>query len=124
MEVVEMTSNTPEAPSKGLTLSFKDDDIQYWIYEFWMTEAKKKKVEEDAARFGIDPEQYLTKLLECALDDEEKVGEIHKPTHDGKDRGVCLVRYYSVLKGETEAQALERAKAEETEGRCREWVST
>ena len=79
MEVMEMTSNTPEAPGKGLTLSFKDDDIQYWIYEFWMTESKKKKVEEDAARFGIDPEQYLTKLLECALDDEEKVGEIHKP---------------------------------------------
>ena len=124
MEVVKMTSNTPEAPGIGLTHSFKDDDIQYWIYELWMTEAKKKKVEEDAARCGIDPERYLTKLLECALDDEEKVGEANKSAHAGTDRGICLVRYYPVLKGENEAQALERAKAEETKGRRREWGST
>ena len=124
MEVVKMTSNTPEAPSKGLTHSFKDDDIQYWIYELWMTEAKKKKVEEDAARFGMTPEQYLTKLLEHALDDEEKAGEANKPAQASTDRGICLVRYYPVLKGETEAQALERAKAEETKGRRREWAST
>lgn len=119
-----MTRNTQETLAKELTPSFTDDDIQYWIYEFWMTEAKKKKVEEDAARFGMTPEQYLTKLLERALDDEEKAGETHKPTKAGTDRGICLVRYYPVLKGETEAQALERAKAEETKGRRREWAST
>ena len=106
MEVVKMTSNTPEAPSKGLTHSFKDDDIQYWIYELWMTEAKKKKVEVDAARFGMTPEQYLTKLLEHALDDEEKAGEANKSSQAGTDRGICLVRYYPVLKGETEAPGL------------------
>ena len=119
-----MTRNTQETLAKELTPSFTDDDIQYWIYEFWMTEAKKKKVEEDAARFGMTPEQYLTKLLEHALDDEEKAGEANKPAQASTDRGICLVRYYPVLKGETEAQALERAKAEETKGRRREWAST
>ena len=69
-----MTRNTPETVTNG-ALHFEDDEVQYWIYEFWMTDAKKKKVEEDAARRGMDPEQYLTKLLECALDDEEKVEE-------------------------------------------------
>ncbi|MBQ9348584.1 MAG: transposase domain-containing protein, partial [Oscillibacter sp.] len=87
-------------------------------------ELKKKKVEEDAARFGIDPEQYLTKLLERSLDDEEKAGDAHKSSRVDTDRGICLVRYYPVLKGETETEALKRAKAEETKGRRREWVST
>ena len=73
-----MKRNTLGAAANG-TLHIEDDDIQYWIYEFWMTEAKKKKVEEDAARFGMTPEQYLTKLLEHALDDEEKAGEANKP---------------------------------------------
>ena len=124
MEVVDMTRNTQETMANKLTPSYTDDNVQYWIYEIWMTDAKKKKVEEDAARCGIDPEQYLTKLLECALDDEEKVGEANKPEQGGTDRGICLVRYYPVLKGENEAQALERAKAEETKGRRREWGST
>ena len=123
MEVVDMTRNTQETMANKLTPSFTDDDVQYWIYEFWMTEAKKNKVEKDAARFGMTPEQYLTKLLECALDDKEKAGEANKPAQASTDRGICLVRYYPVLKGETEAEALERAKAEETKGRCREWAS-
>ena len=93
-----MTRDTLETLAKELTPSFTDEDIQYWIYEFWMTEAKREKVEEDAVRFGIDPEQYLTKLLERALDDEEKAGEANKPAQAGTDRGICLVRYYPVLK--------------------------
>ena len=119
-----MTRDTLETLAKELTPSFTDDDIQYWIYEIWMAEAKKNKVEKDAARFGMTPEQYLTKLLECALDEEKKVGEANKPAQADTDRGICLVRYYPVLKGENEAQALERAKAEETKGRRREWGST
>ena len=124
MEVVDMTRNTLGTMANKLTHSFTEDDIQYWIYEIWMTEAKKNKVEKDAARFGMTPEQYLTKLLEHALDDEEKACEANKPAQAGADPGICLVRYYPVLKGETEAQALERAKAEETKGRRREWAST
>ena len=41
MEVVDMTRNTQETMANKLTPSFTEDDIQYWIYEIWMTEAKK-----------------------------------------------------------------------------------
>ena len=119
-----MTRNMPETLAKELTASFTDDDIQYWIYEFWMTEAKRQKVEEAAVSLGITPEQYLTTILERALDDEEQMARARDTAKDDKDLGVRLVRYYPVLKGETEAAALERAKAKETKGRRREWAST
>ena len=108
-----MKRNTPETMSEEHTRSFTDDDVQYWIYEFRMTEAKRKKLEEAAANKGITPEECLIAILNCALDDAEKTNAARKDTHEC---GVRLVRYYPVLKGETEAEALERTKAQEAQG--------
>lgn len=92
-----------------------EDDVLYWIYEIWMPDEKKKKLEVISAKLGFTPEEYLVTALRAALSAQEWLASAHTlwKEEPNKDCDIKLVRFYPVHRDETEGEALRRALREE-----------
>ena len=85
--------------------------ILYWVYEFWMPQEKKQKLAETAAKYGMDPEEYLDYGIKCILANEEIARALFEawkaePEAEGDIKLLC---HYPVYENETEKEAIEHA---------------
>lgn len=115
------SSGQNEMAAPPILFEDSDESIKYWIYEFQMPEPYKKKLQQRAASLEMTMNEYIEAMLAHALEHPETSqdaasainGLKPNPQVDSDLLGINLVRIYPVYQGETEAQALKRAREEE-----------
>lgn len=98
-----------------------EENIRYWIYEFSMPLEMKQKLDRICASYAMTMDEFFQSAVAEAVRRAERDSEglrreweeIESDSESGMK--VQLVRCYPVYQGETEAQALNRKLAEETE---------
>ena len=118
-EADEIIERTDAMVNDEEIISAEEKDIKYWMYEFEMTYVVKTKIDAYCTLYELTEDEFfeevVTNCLNMAKSDpegfKERIGDMKKD--DDSDQAIKLVRYYPVYKGETEAQALKRKKAEE-----------
>ena len=85
--------------------------ILYWVYEFWMPQEKKQKLAETAAKYGMDPEEYLDYGIKCILANEEIARALYEAwkADPEAEEDIKLLCHYPVHDNETEDEAREHA---------------
>lgn len=94
-------------------------EIAYWIYEFQMPKEEKKRLLDRAAALGMTSDEYVQMVFRHAMehpDEAEKEAGLQR-IQQANMQNTRMVRMYPVYQGETEAQALKRAREEEHQRR-------
>ena len=99
----------------------REENIRYWIYEFSMPLETKQKLDRICASYEMTMDEFFQSAVAAAIrraeTDPEGLRREWEEIEAGSESGmeIQLVRCYPVYQGETEAQALNRKLAEETE---------
>ena len=98
-----------------------EGNIRYWIYEFRMPLEMKQRLDRICASYEMTMDEFFQSAVAAAIRraerDPEGMRREWEEIEAGSESGMAiqLVRCYPVYQGETEAQALNRKLAEETE---------